>query len=35
VLFEASGDGAEVFELFEEAFDQISEAIVVGTENTD
>ena len=35
MLFEARGDGSEVFELVEETFDQISEAIKVGTEDGD
>ena len=35
MLFEARGDGTEVFELIEEALDQISEPIKVGTEDRD
>ena len=35
VLFEARGDSTEVFELVEEALDQIPESIKVGTEDRD
>jgi hypothetical protein len=35
VLFEARGDGPEVLEFVEEAFDQISEPIKHGTEDRD
>ena len=35
MLFEARGDGTEVFELTEEALDQIPEPIKVGTEDRD
>src|SRR5580698_5104600 len=35
VFFEAGGDGSEVFELVEEAFDEISKAVEIGTERGD
>ena len=35
MLFEARGDGTEVFGLIEEALDQIPEPIKVGTEDRD
>ena len=35
MLFEARGDGADVFELVDKAFDQFSETMEIGTKDRD